>query len=60
MKDRLQNLDDVDIDSVEFKCLPHEIQHEILSELKERRKRLTRYTDLVLPEVSQLGLSCTR
>ncbi|XP_061180029.1 DNA excision repair protein ERCC-5 homolog [Saccostrea echinata] len=51
-QDEFQNLDDVDIDSPEFKSLPSEIQHEILSELKERRKRLTRYTNLVLPEDS--------
>ncbi|XP_056005914.1 DNA excision repair protein ERCC-5-like isoform X3 [Ostrea edulis] len=51
-EDRFQDLDGVDIDSAEFKCLPPEIQHEILSELKERRKRLTRHTNLVLPQDS--------
>lgn len=44
-------MDDVDIDSAEFKSLPAEVQHEILSELKERRKRLTRYSNLKLPKV---------
>lgn len=59
MKDRFQDLNDVDIDSAEFKCLPPEIQHEILSELKERRKRLTRHTNLVLPQVCQSYVLCT-
>lgn len=51
-EDEYQNLDDVDIDSAEFKSLPAEVQHEILSELKERRKRLTRYSNLKLPKDS--------
>ncbi|XP_064615043.1 DNA excision repair protein ERCC-5-like isoform X2 [Liolophura sinensis] len=35
----LQNLNDVDIDSADFKDLPSELQHEILTEMKETRKR---------------------
>lgn len=50
-------MDDVDIDSAEFKSLPVEVQHEILSELRERRKRLTRYSNLKLPKVYLLFFS---
>lgn len=51
-EDEYQNLDDIDIDSAGFKSLPAEVQHEILSEIKERRKRLTRYSNLQLPKDS--------
>ena len=34
-----QNLQDVDIDSDDFKALPPELQHEMIIEMKETRKR---------------------
>ncbi len=51
MQEGLAALGDVHPDSEEFQCLPHEIQHEVLSELKERRKyhSLTKITQM--PEV---------
>lgn len=47
----LQNLNDVDIDSADFKSLPSELQHEILTEMKETRKRNFLATMEELPEV---------
>jgi hypothetical protein len=43
---------DVNIDSEEFKKLPHEIQHEIIVEMHEKSKRHSRYQEIEMPEVN--------
>ena len=47
----LQDTADVNIDSEEFKKLPHEIQHELIVEMHEKSKRHSRYQDIDMPEV---------
>ena len=42
---------DVNIDSDEFKKLPHEIQHEMIVEMHEKSKRHSRYQEIDMPEV---------
>ena len=51
LQDKYQDVSDIDIESDDFKSLPAEIQHELLTELKERGKRLSRL-NYKLPEVS--------
>ena len=55
LQDKYQDVSDIDIESEDFKSLPAEIQHELLTELKERGKRLSRL-NYKLPEVS-FGIS---
>ncbi|XP_038050845.1 DNA repair protein complementing XP-G cells homolog [Patiria miniata] len=50
--DRFQNLDDVDIDSESFQALPPEMQHEIITEMKENKKRNSWKTMDQLPKKS--------
>ncbi|KAK3095676.1 hypothetical protein FSP39_017483 [Pinctada imbricata] len=52
IQEKYQDVSDIDIDSEEFHGLPAEIQHEILTELKERGKRLSRL-NYVMPEDSK-------
>lgn len=50
VQDRYQDMNEIDVNSEEFCSLPLEIQHEILIEMKERKK--LRYIDTeTLPEV---------
>ena len=48
-----QNLEDVNIDSESFLSLPPEIQHEMIVEMKEMKKRNSWKTIDQLPKVSR-------
>ncbi|XP_074657888.1 DNA excision repair protein ERCC-5-like [Tubulanus polymorphus] len=48
-----QDLDSIDFESEDFKSMPPEIQHEILSDLKEKNKRRALYRQHEMPEDSQ-------
>ncbi|XP_070537591.1 DNA excision repair protein ERCC-5-like [Ptychodera flava] len=48
--ENFQNLDSIDVLSDDFKALPAEIQHEIILELKENRKRSSWSTIGLLPK----------
>ena len=52
-QDQFENLNTVDVESEEFKSLPPDIQHEIIMDMKERRKthKMSRRTVTDLPEV---------
>ena len=51
LQDEFQNLDDMDLESAEFKNLPAEIQHEVLTEIKAERRRNHWANIEELPEV---------
>ena len=52
-QDQYEDLTAIDVDSSEFKSLPPDIQHEIIMDMKERRKthKMSRRTVTDLPEV---------
>ncbi|XP_022098685.1 DNA repair protein complementing XP-G cells-like isoform X2 [Acanthaster planci] len=49
---RYQNLNDIDIDSENFKALPPEMQHELIMEMKENKKKNSWKTMDQLPKES--------
>ena len=52
----LDDLEDIDIESDDFKSLPPEIQHEILTDLKEARKWTCYLKKENLPKVNLILL----
>ncbi|XP_067669415.1 DNA excision repair protein ERCC-5-like [Haliotis asinina] len=52
VEEEFQSLDSIDIESADFRSLPSEIKHEILTEMKEMRKRRRLGKRVPLPENS--------
>ncbi|XP_071085073.1 DNA excision repair protein ERCC-5-like [Haliotis cracherodii] len=52
VEEEFQSLDSIDVESDDFRSLPSEIKHEILTEMKEMRKRRRLGKRVALPENS--------
>ena len=59
LQENFGDLNKIDVDSEEFLSLPTDIQHEIIMDMKERRKTYKMSRRTALPEVCNC-LSCCR